>query len=271
LAKKRVANGAPAAEKLGWRLGVQAYTFNRFTFYEAVDKVASLGLHYIEAYPGQQVSKKHPEVRTHHDMPPAIRREVRKKLRSAGVQMACYGVVRLRKNEAECRKVFDFAKAMGVETIVTEPTRQAFGLLDRLSKEYGITLAIHNHPAPSRYWSPDILLRACKGHSRRIGSCADTGHWMRSGVDPVEAIKKLRGRIVSLHMKDLNEYGREAHDVPWGTGVGETDAILAELRRQNVEAVFSIEYEYNWYKSVPDIAKCVRYFNEAAKRLRKAT
>ena len=271
MAKQSVGKRGSAAEKLGWRLGVQAYTFHKFTFYEAVDKVASLGLKYIEAYPGQPLSKARPEIRTNHDMPPAIRSEVKKTLRAAGVKLVCYGVVRLRKNEPECRKVFDFAKAMGVETIVAEPTRQAFGLLDRLAKEYGVTLAIHNHPRPSRYWSPDILLRACKGHSRRIGSCADTGHWMRSGLDPVETIRKLRGRIVSLHMKDLNAYGREAHDVPWGTGVGETDAVLAELHRQKVRAVFSIEYEHNWYHSVPDIARCVSYFEEAAERLRRRT
>ena len=48
------AAGAPHAEKLGWRLGCQAYSFNHYTFYEAVDKNASLGLHYIEAYPGQR-------------------------------------------------------------------------------------------------------------------------------------------------------------------------------------------------------------------------
>ncbi len=40
-----LAQGAPHAEKLGWRLGCQAYSFNRFTFREAVDKIVSLGLH----------------------------------------------------------------------------------------------------------------------------------------------------------------------------------------------------------------------------------
>ena len=37
------AKGAPNAEKLGWRLGCQAYSFNQFTFFEAVDKNASSG------------------------------------------------------------------------------------------------------------------------------------------------------------------------------------------------------------------------------------
>ena len=38
--------GAQAGEK--WRLGMQAYSFNRFTFYEAVEKNKALGMSYIE-------------------------------------------------------------------------------------------------------------------------------------------------------------------------------------------------------------------------------
>ena len=48
LSAAELANGAPNAEKIGWRLGVEAYTFKLFTFYEAIDKTASLGLRYIE-------------------------------------------------------------------------------------------------------------------------------------------------------------------------------------------------------------------------------
>src|SRR5947209_10094209 len=53
--------GAPHAERLGWRLGCQAWTFNRFSFYEAIDKTAELGLHVIEAYPGQKLSADQPD------------------------------------------------------------------------------------------------------------------------------------------------------------------------------------------------------------------
>ena len=42
----------------GWRLGTQAYSFNRYTFFEAIEKTASLGLDWIEAYPGQTLSDK---------------------------------------------------------------------------------------------------------------------------------------------------------------------------------------------------------------------
>ena len=242
----------------GWRLGVQAWTFNRFTFYEAVDKTASLGLGLIEAYPGQRLSKDRPGAKLIHTMPSELRAEVKQKLKAAGVKVVNYGVVGLPDDEAECRKVFDFAKDMGIETIVSEPPEKAFELIDRLCKEYQINVAIHNHPKPSRYWNPDTVLKACKGRSKRIGACADTGHWVRSGLDPLECLKKLKGRIISLHFKEVDN----GEEVIWGKGRGRAKGLLEELNRQKFKGVFSIEYETNWDNSVPDIRQCVAYYNK---------
>jgi len=253
-----------------WQLGMQAYSFNRFTFFEAVDKTKALEMEYIEAYPGQRLSKDKPDVKTDHNMSAADRKLMLQKLRDSGVKLMNYGVVGLPNNEAECRKVFDFAKEMGIQTIVSEPPEDAFDLIDRLCKEYKISVALHNHPKPSHYWDPDTVLKVCKGRSKRIGACADTGHWTRSGVDPLEAIKKLGAadRIISLHFKDLNEFGnRGAHDVPWGTGVSKAKAILTELDRQNFKGVFSIEYEHNWLNSMPEISECVAFFRKTAAEL----
>lgn len=47
-------------------------------------------------------------------------------------------------DEAQCRKVFDFAKEMGIETIVSEPPKEAFDLIEKLCEEYKINVAIHN-------------------------------------------------------------------------------------------------------------------------------
>ncbi len=265
--------GAPNAEKLGWRLGCQAYSFNRFTFFEAVDKTASMGLKVIEAYPGQKLSPDMPNVTFDHNMSDEAMAAAKDKLKSAGVTLVNYGVVgpdgKSMTDEAAWRKIFDFAKKMGIETIVSEPKPEAFTLLDKLTEEYGINIAIHNHPKPSFYWNDEKILEVCKGHSKRIGACADTGHWLRSGINPLEAIKKLEGHIISFHFKDLNEASRDAHDVPWGTGVADVKALLTEIKRQNLKAVFSIEYEYHWEDSVPEITECVAYFDKVAADLSK--
>jgi len=261
--------GAPHAEKLGWHLGCQAYSFNRFTFYEAIDKTASLGLRYIEAYPGQKLSAEKPDVKVGDGMSAEIRAEVRKKLKEADVKLACYGVVGLSKDEAASRKIFEFAKDMGIETIVSEPAPDAMDLVAKLCDEYSIGMAIHNHPKPSRYWKPETVLEACEGRTKRVGACADTGHWMRSDIHPLEAIKKLEGRIISFHFKDLDKFGAGAHDVPWGTGKGDVPAMLREIRRQKFQGVFSIEYEYNWLNSLPEIAQGVAFFDKTAAKLKQ--
>jgi len=264
MAETRMADGAPAAEGLGWRLGMQAYTFHMNTFYEAIDNTESLGLRWIEAFPGQKLSPEKPDAQMVHTMPKELYPEVKQKLASAGVKLVCYGVCNVGQTEESARVVFDFAKAMGIENIVSEPAPEMFDILSALCDEYGINVALHNHPKPSPYWSPDTVLERCKGKSERIGSCSDTGHWMRSEVNPVEALKKLEGRIKTLHLKDLNQFGPQGHDVPWGTGKADVKAILRELLRQDVKAPFSIEYEHNWGKAMPEIAECVKAFDRIA-------
>lgn len=258
------AAGAPHAEKLGWRLGCQAYSFNKFKFFEAVDKVASLGLHYIEAYPGQQISK---DIKARFDesMSSDVRTQVKKKLADSGVKLVNFGVTGI-----SGKKTFDFAKDMGIETIVSEPKEGDFEKLDKLCEEYQINVAIHNHPKPSHYWNPETVLKVVEGRSKRIGACCDTGHWMRSGLNPIECLKKLKGRIVSFHFKDLDKQGPGAHDVPWGTGKGDVNGMLAEIHRQGIKAVFSVEYEYHWENSVPEIAESVAYFDKVAAEIGKA-
>ncbi|MBM4028155.1 MAG: DUF1080 domain-containing protein [Planctomycetes bacterium] len=250
-----------------WRLGMQAYSFNRFTFFEAVDKNKALEMKYIEAYPGQKLSAEHGDARFDHNMSAEHRAAAKGKLQEAGVKLVNYGVVGLPNNEGECRKVFDFAKEMGIETIVSEPPENAFDVIEKLADEYRINVAIHNHPKPSYYWDPNTVLRVVKGRSPRIGACADTGHWTRSGVDPLGAVKMLLAekRIISFHFKDLNEFGvRGAHDVPWGTGVSKPREILAELAARGFKGSFSIEYEHNWLNSMPEIAQCVAFFRRTA-------
>jgi len=246
-----------------WRLGIQCWSFNRYTLFEAIDKTEALGLHYLEAYPGQSLSPKEPKIQFGPDMPEKYRKIVKKKLAKADVKLINFGVQGLPNMEAISRKVFEFAKDMGIETIVSEPAAPAMDLVEKLCEEYQINVAIHNHPKPSKYWDPQVVLDACEGRSSRIGACADTGHWLRSGLDPVECLKKLEGRIVSLHFKDI----AEGHDVIWGTGDCDVKAMLEELDRQGFKGVFSVEYEYNWENSVPEIKESAVFFQKVAGEL----
>ena len=93
------------------------------------------------------------------------------------------------------------------------------------------------------------------------------GHWVRSGLDPVECLKKLEGRVITLHSKDLNERGPKAHDVPWGTGSSNAKGMLAELQRQNFKGAICVEYEHNWENSAPELAKSAEWFHATCEEL----
>jgi len=256
------------ADKAGWLLGVQAYTFHKFTFEEAIDKSQQLGLKYIEAYYGQTLGKNIQGTMDFH-MDKTNQKKVLSYAKSKGVKIVASGVI-ICNSEAEWKQLFEFASAMGIETITCEPEYKDLKYIDQLANQYKIDVAIHNHPKPSPYWKPELFLKAVKGLSNRIGACADVGHWERMGIDPVEALKMCEGRIKSLHFKDVKKKEddeSEQHDVIWGTGVCNVDAMLKELKRQNFKGLFSIEYEYNWDNSVPDIQKSIAYFNQEVNEL----
>jgi sugar phosphate isomerase/epimerase len=253
-------------EKLGWKMAYQAYTFRNFTFEESLQKASGLGLKYVEAYPGQKLAPNNP-AETRFTADAATRKEMKRLLKQYKIELINYGVVR-GKDENEWKQIFDFAKEMGIKTITAEAAPSQFDFIEKMCDNYKINIAIHNHPSPSQYWHPDSVLTHVAGRSQRIGACPDIGHWVRSGVDPVEALRKLKGRVISIHFKDVNTKSRDAHDVIWGTGLANVPGVLQELKDQGFKGVFSIEYEYNWDNSVPDIAESLKNFREITAKLK---
>ena len=254
------------AEKLGWKLAIHSYTFQKFSIFDAIDMTSALGVKYM-SISGSVIldgTNRHTTV----DISAADRAAIDKKLAEKGFgHFVNIGVVQLPADEAKSRKVFEFAKAWGIDTLVAEPAPEALDTVEKLCKEYNIKVAIHDHPKPNHYWNPDVVLEAIKGRTPLMGACADVGHWMRSGLDPVECLKKLDGHIIALHFKDLNEMGLKAHDVPWGTGVGKMKEMMEELKRQKFHGAFCVEYEYHWENSSPEIAKCVKFWNDTCAEL----
>jgi len=257
-----------AAEALGWRLAFQAYTFRAVTFAETMDRSAAMGVKYVEIFGGQKL-KAGSEAKVGVGMSDDDIAEMKKIAAAAGVKIVNYGVTGIGGNEADARKTFDFAKKVGLETLVSEEHEDRFPMLEKLAEEYKVNIALHNHPQPSYYWDADHVLKAVEGF-KHIGSCSDTGHWMRSGLVPLDCLKKLKGHIVSLHFKDLDKMGAGAHDVPWGTGAGNAKAMLEEIKSQGFKGVFSIEYESGAGQELVDnVSKCVLWFAQTAKELSK--
>jgi sugar phosphate isomerase/epimerase len=243
---------------------VQCWTFRKFSFFETLGKVKELGVKYLEAYPGQMLERNNSDVKMDHNLNEPQMNQVKKSLREHGIQLVSYGVVHFENNEESMEKVFEFSKNMGIQTIVTEPAFEDFSLLEEKVKKYNIKIAIHNHPEPTKYARPETVLEHVRGLDKRIGACADTGHWMRTGVNPVEALRLLEGRIINVHLKDLNAFGdKRAYDVPFGQGEANIHDILAELTLQNYSGFLAVEHENpeEATNPSPSVKKGIQYVN----------
>lgn len=265
-------NKIPDTGKIGgFAVGCQAYTFNRFTVFEAIEKTDQAGGRFIEFYPGQALSPDERNVRWSHSSPDDVVEKVKAKLAQHKVRAVNYGVVGGR-DEAEWRKIFEFAKKMGMYGVTTEDIKN-LDVIEKLVKEFDIKVGIHEHAKRMkkdadgkmvedrsyRIWDPNFVLSLVKDRDARIGACADTGHWASSGLKPVECLQILKGRIVSLHLKERSEIGKHLPDTVYGNGVSDIAGVLVELRKQGFDGNISIEYENNWDHSVPDVAQCIGF------------
>ena len=161
---------------------------------------------------------------------------------------------------------------MGFETLISEPPLEALDTIERFCDDYDINLAIHNHgPKQSpNYWSPEAVTQVCTGRGPRIGVCADIGYWMRTGIDPVAAVKTIGRRLLVVQMHDLHALTTDGHDVPWGTGAGRTEAFLREVHRQGIKPkMFGLEYSHDWFDSMPEVTQSARFFDKVTLELTK--
>lgn len=260
------------AAKLGWKIGPQIYSFNRFPFDEAIKKVQACGVSSFELFSGQRLTKDI-DVRVGPDLLKPENKDAFKKfkdlLAETGTKPHSMGVCPADKGH------FDFAAAVGFNVLNVEPGFERIAEVSKLAEEYKFRIGLHNHPKASIYWDPQIVLDQLKDASPRIGACADTGHWLRSNLNPLDCIKKLKGHIVSFHIKDLKKNAQGNYngaDVPLGKGdVGIAD-ILKEFATHGAKDVpFSIEYEADWDNNQPLVAEGIAFFDKVAKEIAGST
>lgn len=252
------------AEKQGWKLSMQSYTLHLFSVVEALEKTGSLGLKYIEIYPGQKMGEGFGDAVFGYDLTVAQQKQLKKIAKQKGVRIISSGVWTPMREE--WGKVFAFAKSMGMEFISAEPARTDWDVVEQYALKYKIKVSTHNHPNKDSYWQPEILLSCIGNRSNLLGSCADVGHFKRMNLDAIESLHKLSGRVNSLHFKDIAPKAgtTDLEDIVWGTGILNVKGMLQELKRQNFKGYFTIEYEADWENNLPKIRESINYFNKVA-------
>lgn len=248
-----------SARQDGWFIGTQAWTFRMHTAFDAIARTKETGGRLIELYPGQTLKPGSP-AKVHHTMDEASLAELKAECERQGIIPVSYGVVGAR-NLAEVRSILGFAKRLGLRMVSTEST-EIVADWEAGAREFDIQVAFHHHGGSLdkpgyKVWHPLYLLGVVESRDKRLGICADSGHWCVSNLDPVKSLRVLRGRVIAVHIKDKQANGNAA-DVPLGKGVVNIPAFLAELRAGGFDGPLFIEYENDWKDNREQVAEGVR-------------
>ncbi|WP_238618375.1 family 16 glycoside hydrolase [Bacteroides thetaiotaomicron] len=262
----RLADGCPNAERLGWKVGMQFYSFHKYTFFEGIDLTRALGLHYIEATIGARISPESTQS-IYAGMPKEWMDRIKQKLAASGVK--CESIYYWMDGSGKgFEDVVKFCKEMGW-MIVTDPRRANNGgkpvsFYEEILNKYGVKMAFTNHPKAASYWNPDFTVEDTKDYGPCIGASEDIGHYMRGGFDTYEIAKRYIeiGKMYHFHMRDVSERAPHGLDVPCGAGKGRLSEIFQALNDNNVKPLMMLEYEHDFDNPMPYLIQSVNYINE---------
>jgi sugar phosphate isomerase/epimerase len=239
-------------------MGIQSYSLRAYPTDKALEHVQALGLHHVEFFDSHFPLSSSPDVIE----------AVKRKVRCMEIAMSAHGVNHFSKDHDANKRIFEFASRAGIRNLSADPDPDSFESLDKLAGEYGVRIAIHNHGPGHRYDKIADVTKALRGHHKWIGACADLGHFIRSGEDPVKAIREIGDRLYGVHLKDFAEQKRDAKGVVLGKGhldVVETFRALRQVRFP-ADGALSLEYEEKPEDPIQDLKECFAVASEAAQK-----
>jgi len=119
-------------------------------------------------------------------------------------------------------------------------------------------------------WHPALVAKHCQAYSSAVGAFSDTGHWIRSELDPAEGVSILKDRIVGFEIHDLTAFNASGRGVPLGSGVGNLPKMLETLARvKEGPVLLSIECHSDPDNPLEGVKKSLEFLDAQAMRLAK--
>jgi L-ribulose-5-phosphate 3-epimerase len=236
------------AQEYELKVGLQTYTMRNFDFDQMVEFAVKHKMKYLQTF-------------DKHINPKGPLEETRRKkaiLDKNGLVAYTFGVVGTSLDKEDNRKLFEFAKFMGIKVIVVEPPDfKIWDNLEELVKEYDIKLAIHNHGIKSLYGNPLVVRNVIQHRDPRIGVCLDAGWITAAGFDAPKVFAEYRGRVFDIHLKDKRiEKTAQGDDVAIDTKIGEghgnLKGLFNALRQAKWDGVMAIETDSPNFARQPD-------------------
>jgi sugar phosphate isomerase/epimerase len=241
----------PAPEtKEGFKLGMAGYTFVRFDLDKTLETLKRTGVHYLCIKDFHlPLTSTDEEIKAFHA-----------KLEKFDVKGYAVGPLYMKTKE-EADQVFEYARRVGVNTIVGVPSYDLLPYVNNKVKEYDMKFAIHLHgPDIDKFPDADDVWENVKDLDPRMGMCLDIGHDRRNGKDPVKDLKKYHARVFDIHLKDVTAASKQGYSVEVGRGILDIPGFVKMLREIEYSGVVSLEHERNMDDPFMGISESIGYF-----------
>lgn len=182
-----------------------------------------------------------------------------KKFKDAGMEIYSCGVVYMG-SKADVDNAFRYAKALGCVSIVGVPKWELLPYTEEKVKEYDILMAIHNHgPGDQLYPTTKSVWDRVKDMDPRMGIALDTGHTIRAGEDPIQAVREYKDRVFDFHIKDMTEWSAKGRGVICGHGSMDLLGLMRVLIEVGYDRVCPFEYEIDENDPLPGFMESLGY------------
>jgi sugar phosphate isomerase/epimerase len=154
----------------------------------------------------------------------------------------------------------------------------------KFAADHGVKIAIEMHPGFVAY-SPETMLKLRDAAGPNVGCNYDPSHMFWQGIDPIAAIRVLKGVIFHVHAKDtqiypqnlpktgvldVKPYKDEANrawifrTVGYGHGAEWWNEFVSTLRMFGYDYVLSIEHEDSLMSVDEGLSKAIQFLNNVA-------
>ena len=193
-------------------------------------------------------------------------KEIRKIFNDKGVKINILKLGDKGWSDEELDYVFNACKALGAKGITTEISEETAKRLEPFAEKHNLYVIFHNHGQPG---DPNFSFDKVLAIGPKLMLNLDCGHYFgATGLNPVDLIKRLHNRIVSLHIKDkTGPYAADPNkNQPWGSGETPVGEILQLLKKEKWPIEADIELEYTvpaGSDAVKEVTKCVEFCRAA--------
>jgi type 1 glutamine amidotransferase len=204
----------------GWRVAMPSTAIKPLNLSEALARADLLSVTSVEASSAQTVSAEIPK-KLDYRLQTGERNAINYRLRELNQQILAYDVDGLPPDAPTRRKVFEFAKALGIPTIVVAAGTTSLVDLEKLAEEFEINIALESKG------DPKAVLSALDGRGKRMGVAADLGAWIHEGIKPVDGLAAVKDKLLIVKAADRSALGAKGRAVALGDGVGRNWRVLS--------------------------------------------